>query len=67
MYGTKLNEKGSTIFLLLKNEEGHGMGLLSVKRAVEECQEVFTNVENGIFQASVMLPRVENKTDQEEN
>ena len=55
-------------FLTTKNEEGHGMGLLSVKRAVEECQvSIYTNVENGIFQASVMLPRVENKTDQEEN
>lgn len=55
-------------FLTTKNEEGHGMGLLSVKRAVEKCQgSIYTNVENGIFQASVMLPRVENKTDQEEN
>ena len=55
-------------FLTTKNEEGHGMGLLSVKRAVEECQgSIYTNVENGIFQASVILPRVENKTDQEEN
>lgn len=60
-----LRKKGS-YFLTTKNDEDHGMGLLSVKRAVEECQgSLYINVEKGIFQVSVMLPRAENKPDRE--
>lgn len=60
-----LMKKGS-YFLTTKNDEDHGMGLLSVKRAVEECQgSLYINVEKGIFQVSVMLPKAENKPDRE--
>lgn len=60
-----LMKKGS-YFLTTKNDEDHGMGLLSVKRAVEECQgSLYINVEKGIFQVSVMFPKAENKPDRE--
>lgn len=45
-------------FLTTKKEKGHGMGILSVKRAVEECKgDLCIDVQKGRFQVSVILPK----------
>lgn len=44
-------------FLTTKKDHGHGMGLISVKRAVEECSgDICIDEEKGIFRVSVILP-----------
>lgn len=45
-------------FLSTKKEKGHGMGILSVKRAVEECKgDLCIDVQKRRFQVSVILPK----------
>ena len=45
-------------FLTTKKEKGHGMGILSVKRAVEECKgDLCIDVQKGRIQVSVILPK----------
>lgn len=50
--------KSGNQFLTTKKDHGHGMGLLSVKRAVEECNgDLRIDEESGIFRVSVILPK----------